>query len=246
MSNNNKHTVSQKRLRDLAGRALQIVERHKDLVGLTAVARRVVPAASTYIKVYDEAVTYRATQSSEMEDGRQSLGELERLIRTGVAIVYAVMPSFDASELEGTVATPDRLISDARKLLTLLAQAGEVDAGDVSAALTQAVEKAETQWIAAREARMSTQAGQAQVREAALVLNRELVALRRILRASVGTSHIGYQLLRVSRVEGAEATEEEDTVVEDEQVDPLAKTAEAKPVTNGHNGVTHTNGVNAA
>lgn len=115
-----------------------------------------------------------------------------------------------------------RLISDAHKVIGLLDQSRDVvpSVDPVKAALEAALQRAEEEWTEAQAARVSLQTQQTQVREGAVTLNRELIALRRILRIAVGNSHIDYQMLRTSRVAGFTEADEDCLVVEDaEQVD---------------------------
>ncbi|HEX2880214.1 MAG TPA: hypothetical protein VHO25_11850, partial [Polyangiaceae bacterium] len=210
-------SITQQRLRELAPRARQVVEQHKELhPGIAEAATTVEPAAAAFIKVYDDAVEFHTAQSREMEQGKESLAVLEREIRSCLAIVYHRLPGADVNELDGTVETPNRLISDGYKVLTLLTQA-EVSQGEaLKARLEAALKAAEAQWSKAQEARMVLQQRQATVREHAIQLNKELVTLRRLLHVVVGTHHLAYQTLRTSRVSGPVDENEEDTVVEEE------------------------------
>jgi hypothetical protein len=215
-------SITQQRLRELAPRARQVVEQHKGLhPGIAEAATTVEPAATAFIKVYDDAVEFHTAQSREMEQGKESLAVLEREIRSCLAIVYHRLPGADVNDLDGTVETPNRLISDGYKVITLLAKA-EVSQGEaLKARLEVALKAAEAQWLKAQEARMVLQQRQATVREHAIALNKELVALRRLLHVVVGTHHLAYQTLRTSRVSPVEHNEE-DTVVEDEVLETPA------------------------
>jgi hypothetical protein len=210
-------SITQQRLRDLAPRARQVVEQHKELhPGIAEAATTVEPAATAFIKVYDDAVEFHTAQSREMEQGKESLAVLEREIRSCLAIVYHRLPGAEVNELDGSVDTPNRLISDGYKVITLLAKA-EISQGEaLKARLEAALKAAEAQWHKAQEARMVLQQRQATVREHAIALNKELVALRRLLHVVVGTHHLAYQTLRTSRASGPVEENEEDTVVEDE------------------------------
>jgi hypothetical protein len=194
-----------------------VVEQHKELhPGIAEAATTVEPAATAFIKVYDDAVEFHTAQSREMEQGKESLAVLEREIRSCLAIVYHRLPGAEVNELDGSVDTPNRLISDGYKVITLLAKA-EVSQGEaLKARLEAALKAAEAQWHKAQEARMVLQQRQAIVREHAIALNKELVALRRLLHVVVGTHHLAYQTLRTSRASGPVEENEEDTVVEDE------------------------------
>lgn len=210
--------VSQKKLRELAERAVRVIERHTSHVSVRAAATSLVPAAEAFAKGYDEGFKFWSDQSSEMEGRRASMVALDKLLKSSLAIVQLVAPGFDTSELTATVETPDRLMVNARRVLEVLAHAGDsVPEGQaLIAALKEAADKAEEHLAAAHTSRVELQQSQATVRELAIAFNRELVALRRILRATVGTHHLDFQALRASRVKSVDIEDEDDTVVEDE------------------------------
>lgn len=227
-------TVSQQRLRDLAPRAVRVVVEHKGLhPSVEAVAPSLVPAAEAYIAVYDEALVSSAVQRRDMEAGRVALSELARQIRAGLPIVQHAMPTFDASVLAGTVETPERLLSDGQRLIELIEQ-GDVPQGEAITALVKAaLEKAEPEWAKAQNARRALQVKQTEVRQQALLLNRELVTLRKVLRTVVGTSDLAYQTLRTSRVSNPDLIDEDDSVVSDTEDDTAAPAATNGATTNG-------------
>jgi hypothetical protein len=233
-------TVSQQRLRELAPRAVRVVSEHKgEHIGVEAMGPSLVAAAEAYIKVYDDAVIVRAAQRREMDAGREALEGLWQQMRVGVAMVQHAMPSFDAGELQGTLNTPDRLLSDAHKLIELIAQGTVPEGKAISGLIAGALEKAEGEWTKAQNARVALQQTQVEVRKHALLLNRELVALRRVLHTVLGTSHLAYQTLRTSRVASPEIIDEDDSVVEETEDDVVA--AVTNGATNGTtNGKGHT------
>jgi hypothetical protein len=222
---NSYHTsVSQKRLRELGSRALRVIERHTSHVAVKAAAGSLVPAEAAYAQVYDDAIKYQASQSSEMELGRGSVVELDKVLKSTLALVRLAIPTFETGAVTGTVETPDRLIVDARRIIEILGHAGDSvhECKALIEALQAALDKAEQSWSKAQTARVALQQSQATVREQALAFNRELVALRRILRAVLGTAHLDYQTLRASRAIPV-GLDDDDTVVE-EEVDPYAQT----------------------
>jgi hypothetical protein len=76
--------------------------------------------------------------------------------------------------------------------------------------LRAAMETAQKQWIEARTAQSKYQSLQAEVREAADTLNRQLVAFRRTMRVCLGSTNVDYRKLLFPRGRGA-APEEETT-----------------------------------
>lgn len=236
-NNANKVTVSQRRLRELVNKVLPVMERHMSHVGTKAAATRLVPAAQAFAKAYDEAIKYQSNQGSEIEQRRESFVELETLLRSSLAIVRAMVPDMDTSELTSKAEMPGELIVSAGRVIELLGQAGENvrDGGALLEALKAATEKAKQAWAEAQASRVELQQIKAAVRVQAVAFNRELVAVRRVLRAVVGTHHFDYQTLRVSRTTAEEGSDSDDTVVED---DDGASTTPTSPSNGASNGAT--------
>lgn len=237
MKHENRMTVSQQRLRQLAERAVWVAAKHgTDHATFAGPVATVVPAAEAYIKVYDEAVTARANQRGDMEAGRERLADLWREVRAAVAAVRHAIPTFDASELTGNVEKPESLFSDGNKLIELISTGSVTHGEGIVALLKAALEKAKPEWENAQNARVDLQAKQAEVRKHAAVLNQELVGLRRVLSTVLGTSHLAYQTLRTSRVASPNVIDEDESVVEDSEDEPVALPAISNgATTNGSN-----------
>ena len=194
---------SQKRLRSIAGRAVRVVERQKALdVGVAAVAATLVPAAEAFMEAYDAVTQVQASQRREMKEGRSALVALVKRVRACVAMAHAAGLDFDSRELTGNVDAPDRLLSDANRVVALFTAAASASPQfqPVLEALQSDTVKASEEWAHAQAERVDQQSRQAQAREYALAFQREVVALRRVLRTLVGTSHLDYQALRNARV----------------------------------------------
>jgi hypothetical protein len=153
------------------------------------------------------------------------------LIRSSVAILSHIVADFDPPHLEGTLDAPDRLISDGYKVVELFAKAGTSAPQHEAmiAALTAALEKAEQSWTQAQAARVEVQRNQSVVREHALTLNKAMIALRRTLRTVMGTRHLDYQTLRVSRRSTAVEEEDESTVEEAATTESSSASASTEP-----------------
>ncbi|HTM46204.1 MAG TPA: hypothetical protein VL137_14690, partial [Polyangiaceae bacterium] len=203
---------SQKRLRELAQRSQRIVERHKGLdVNTAGLGETLTPAAQAYIDAYDAGVNKAAALDLAMAKGRASVADLNQRIRSCLVLVRRAVPEYDLAQIDGTVDRPDRLIANATQIVALLTQAGDGvrQSQSVIEALQQAVLKAEEQWAQAQVARVELQKAQGLTREHALVFHRELVTLRGVLRALLGTHHFDYQMLRTSRVIKGAAIEDD-------------------------------------
>jgi hypothetical protein len=230
-----KTVTTQKRLRTLAPRALVVVERHKARhPGIAAVAVGVIPAATDFISVHDEAARFVAAKDRDMKVGRAGLDTLATHVVSGIALARSAEPNLTLPEVEVQVTAPERLISDAQKVRAVLVELGTAVPGSAAIieAIDLAIEATSLDWHNAQEARVALQERQAQVRTAAVRLNRELVALRRILRAVLGTSDLAYQSLRVSRT--VTETENETTELEETaEVDSAAAVTPTHTVRNG-------------
>jgi hypothetical protein len=221
-SKTNKGTsISQKRLRDLAPRAVKITERHQvAFAGVAEVATDLIPAAETYIGGFDSLVRQLSAQDERMARSRISLDALHLGLRHATAILVHRAPSFDTRHLVGDVDTPERLIAASNQVLEVLGQGPlgtpTVNAPAVEILVTElaaAVERAKEDREEAYLARVEVQAARGAVRQSAARLSQEINALRRVLRIVLGTQHLDYQALRTPRKEASD--EGDDVVVEE-------------------------------
>jgi hypothetical protein len=198
------NNISQEDLRSLAERSLQVFERtrHAD-VGLPPFEKTLVPAANNYIAVYDEARRYQASKKSEVAHAATAFADLQKRIRVWLGTLAQDLPDFDASAVVSTPGVPDKLLADAKRLIDQAQDAGEAMpfAKTLIADLSVAMEAAQKQWTESQAAQAKLQALQAAVREAATTLHRQLVAFRRTLRASLGSTNQDYRRLLFPRRE---------------------------------------------
>jgi hypothetical protein len=197
----------------LAERAIEIFDRTKHIdVGLASFETTLVPAATAYIAVYDQVCRYQPNKKAEVAQAANSFAELHKRIRVWMGTLAQEMPDFDASDLIGTPGVPERLLADAKRLIDQASEAGETMSFGAAliADLRAAMETAQKQWIEARTAQSKYQSLQAEVREAADTLNRQLVAFRRTMRVCLGSTNVDYRKLLFPRGRGA-APEEETT-----------------------------------
>jgi len=116
-------STAQWKLRELATRALRVIERHKGRdVTLDAFEGTLVPAARSYIEVYDAAPTHESAQGAELREGDDSIADLDRRIRACLGVLTLAVPDFDGSHLMGRTHTPDRLVADGHRVIECVFQ----------------------------------------------------------------------------------------------------------------------------
>jgi hypothetical protein len=197
------HSISQQKLRKLADRSIVVVNRNQASdVTIAFVGRSLVPAAQAFIAAYDTAYTFEAQQGAARVLGRAMLDALHARIRAWVGMLRADVPGFDEAELRGNPDEPEHLFADAKRIVEIVQARVEPlpYAQELVTDLTEQGERARAEWTAARDALVRLQELRANTRKAATEFQRRLVAFRRTLRATVGTSHLDYQGLRSSRV----------------------------------------------
>lgn len=207
--------TTQQDLRNLASRAIEIFERTRHIdVGLASFEKTLVPAATAYIAVYDQACRYQPSKKAEVAQAASSFADLHKRIRVWMGTLAQEMPDFDASDLIGTPGVPERLLADAKRLIDQANEAGEIMSfgATLIADLSAAMETAQKQWIEARTAQSKYQSLQAEVREAADTLHRQLVAFRRTMKVCLGSTNLDYRNLLFPR--GRDTAPEEETTEE--------------------------------
>jgi len=242
--------VSQSKLRLLAPRADQVIGRHKDKSAfLASFEPRLKTAIATFINLYDLSRTAKAS-ATEKGQAQKALGELRIAVRGWLAQVARDIPGFDISSYTDSQESDEALVSAAYRLLEVgknfQGPNGEpLEYRDAMlGSLGPAVDKAAADTADAQAEAVAAQELQQRTREAAVALHKELIALRRSLRAVIGTSHLDYRRLRVSPGSTASDEVEEVEEVVPQTVQPLATTSPSiasvvPPSTNGarHNGV---------
>jgi hypothetical protein len=123
------------------------------------------------------------------------------------------LAGFASSDYEGNGAVPDDVVIDCRRVLESVAaaEAGSAVtsyAAELSADVGAALEVADAAVDAARALRVRLNEQQEETRMAALALQHELVAYRRVLLRVVGKAHPDYRALRARERSSAEAVEE--------------------------------------
>jgi hypothetical protein len=206
MENNQKVKVSNWRLRRMVPRALRVLNDHKGSVEeLKAFEVTLVPAVQRFVELYD-ATRVSETPRTEVTDARKALRRLELGIRRWSGILTRDIPGFSSASFLDGDALSDDLIGGAERFLEVVrgfkGANGEAPAyvPDLLARISPLLEAATQSWDAAQTHMASERELLRQTREAAAIVHKELVALRRTVRATLGDTHRDYQMLRMSRV----------------------------------------------
>jgi hypothetical protein len=172
------------------------------------------PQAEAFMAAYDRVVKYAMTRKKELEEGKTAIAALLKQIRAWVPLVLRDVPGFDPSVYGDRPEVPDDVLEDGERLLSVIDEARNAK-GEPLAYRQQALETlgaavtaALKEWGEAEAADKEYQNVNNEMRVQAGNLQRDLVILRRTLLATVGSSDMDYQKLRVERA--GEPDEEDD------------------------------------
>ncbi len=199
-------TTPQWKLRRLAPRAARIVMRRAgESAALAAHAATFGKQSDAYVAAYDRAIKYAATWKKEMEEGRGAVGALLKAMQAWLPLVARDVPGFEAGIYGDQPQVPDDVLEDGERLLAVIDEArtaqGEALAyrEQATASLGPLVQAAAKEWAEAEAADKEYQTVMANLRVQAADVQRDLVALRRTLLATVGRNDKDYQKLRAER-----------------------------------------------
>ncbi|HEX2882259.1 MAG TPA: hypothetical protein VHO25_22215, partial [Polyangiaceae bacterium] len=217
MENNDSSWVPNWKLRRMVPRALRVLGKHKDgFEELKTFELRLVSAAQRFVEVYD-ASRVGETPRQEVVDARKALRKLELGIRRWTGILTRDIPGFTLASFLDGASLSDDLIGGAKRFLDLVRGFKTADGepleyvANIQARVTPLLAEATCCWEAAQDHMAAERELLRQTREAAAVVQKELVALRRTLKVILGATHRDYQVLRLSRV--AQDEDEIDTDV---------------------------------
>lgn len=225
--------IPQWKLRRLAPRAVRVVARHKEksaAIGLYE--STLVPAANKFVELYDASRTAQVS-ATENNQGAQAVEALRQVVRGWLGALSRDIPGFDIASFTDRQTVADDVIGSGQRLLEVCRNFKDRSGQPlpyqeaVVQALTPAIEAADAEWAEAQDRRVQEQAMRDATRDAAVLLHKELVALRRTLRAVLGTSHLDYRRLRAQASMGSGEEVEEEV---EGAVDPLAPTSEMPAV----------------
>lgn len=207
-------------------RALRVLGDHKGgFEELKAFEATLVPAAQRFVQLYD-AARVGETPRSKMTDSRKALRRLELGIRRWTGILSRDIPGFTLSSILDADSLSDDLIAGAERLVELVrgfkGANGEPPSyvADLLARVTPLLDEATQSWDTAQRHMADERELLRQTREAAALVQKELVALRRTLRVILGETHRDYQVLRLTR--SAQDEDEIETSVDTDAARPAA------------------------
>jgi len=193
-----------------------------------------VPAATKFAELYDASRTAQVS-GGEHNQAQDAIDALRLAIRGWLGALSRDIPGFDIASYTDRQLVPDDVIGSGQRLMevcrTFKDRSGQPLPYQEAMvqALAATIEKAETEWAQAQDRRAVEQTMRDEFRAAAVLLQKELVAFRRALRAVLGATHVDLHALRAQPGLGvAEEVEEE---VVDDAVDPLGDTQESVAVT---------------
>lgn len=206
-SENETKNVVQWRLGRAARRAVRVVERHRDKSQVVAeYDATLAPKVSAYLALLDKVNAMTANQRRTLAEARARVAELYRAVATWLGLLARDMPEVDMGEPDGDSRVLDDVMRRATTLIENVRLHGERGAQPLSyaQALTTELEtliaRATEANRVAEDARAELQERRRDLRAIASGLHDELIALRRVLRSVLGSTHVDYQKLRLNRI----------------------------------------------
>jgi hypothetical protein len=218
--------VSQRKLRGLSDVIPAVIERQRGVhPALEALAGPTLAANEVFISRYDASRTQHPHAAREIEEFEAAVTPLRRATQAWMGPLVAAVPTITVSSFSNSSRSPKGIISDAKRMIELVQQ-HQASASEplpfadaLIADLTEKLEVAEKEFgdvgeIVSAQAELRNEA-----RIAAGNLHRQLVGLRRSLRALIGRTHPDYRALllrtRSPRVE-EEAEENPNAEIDDD------------------------------
>lgn len=216
---NNKVTTPQQKLRRLSGRALRIIQRHKERHEIVAAFEKtLVPKTEDFIRCYEQKAARESASKVTLDEGYATTRNLRLASNGWVDLLKRDVADFDTDRYSSQSTVPDDVMNAASGILEFVRYYQEHSeeplaySSELIESLTVLLQTTREKWEQAQDAMTEQQELKATTREAAARLHDELKALRSVLRRVLGTSHRDYQKLRVLR--GRELTLDESEMPE--------------------------------
>jgi hypothetical protein len=179
--------------------ALEVLQRHADNVVIASFEGTLVPAVHAFMTSTSVLSRQKASMKLLLEASAEQSASLHRATSSWLGPVSRDLQGFDGRGFGINPKVDEDVLSDARRLLDIMRSEGKslLFAQALLADLGPRVDAAAAAHNAAQALRVEHQEQQAETRRLGVKLNRELVALRRTLRAQLGANHIDYQRLRM-------------------------------------------------
>lgn len=220
--------------------AVAVVERHREVPVVAPFVETLVPRATKFIEGYEALSVAKARRTEDLRAARAQVSDLFRATSGWLGLLQRDVDGFDSRGVNSRSTSAVDVLSDAERVIEMMGSrtATLPYAQRALSDLRPMVEDTAATHERGQRTRIEVQQLQAEVREAAEALQDELVALRRTLRAALGSGHLDYQRLRTPRSRMAEGDALEQQQEGQTESDPLADAdAERGPSpapTNGH------------
>lgn len=181
--------------------AVEVVRRHRANAAIASFEGTLVPSVDAFVAGYTTVSTLKARLAVLLEASASATAALYKGTSAWLGPIGRDLPGFDGRGFGVDPTVDEDVLADARRLLDLVQADGQ--SLPYAAALIEEISRLATATqvahAAAQEVRVALQMQQGQTRSLGVKLQRELVALRRTLRAELGTHHVDYQRLRAPR-----------------------------------------------
>jgi hypothetical protein len=193
------------KLRELAPRALMILERYKQVdPALALFEATLVPVATEFIASFDGTHSFQMRRPLKATAQERAVNHVWVRMNVWLAFLARDIRSFDRREYDVDVDSAVQVIAAAERLLAFVVGRTEEEPAlayvtQLAADLTEGLQIAQRDWIGARTSLNEQQVMQAETRKLAFAFERELHAFHDVLGTIVGESNTDYQSLRVIR-----------------------------------------------
>jgi hypothetical protein len=193
-----------------------VIERQRSVhASVEALAETTLTSAATFISIYDASRTQSPHAARELKELDDAADPLRRATQAWMGPLMAAAPSINVSSFSNAARSPKGVIADARRMIELVttyqksAKEPLPFADALIADLTGKLEVAEKELSDVGELASAQAELRSEARIAAAKLHRQLVGLRRSLRALLGRNHPDYRSL-LTRPRSTPAEEELD------------------------------------
>ncbi len=176
---------------------MKVVDRHKSIAAIGAYEPTLGPKVGHFREVRVELKKLVLTYQELAASSTAEVGGVDALLRAW-GPTLRLGPSHDTEDIGITDAhTPESILDSAQTVMEVLRGREEPLAAQVLSAIEEKYAIAVPAYDATQAGRVAVQAKQRELQAAAADLHAELVKLRKVVRSTLGWSHIDYQRLRL-------------------------------------------------
>jgi len=238
--------ITYAKLNEQCRRAVDIIERHGEKAPTIDSQKSVLlPIINGYLDQQEQLTRLKARGKEALRDGNRLVKELYLVMRSWFGQLDFLLVGFNPVDFDCDLNRPDSVIGAADRLIDFVRSrmdnTEETDdgvgqaSGDTGATtrlefaaqlledMTARRDAAYSAWREAQDYLAEQQELRSSIRETAIEVQHALVAIRKTLRHTLGSSHRDYQKLRLNRNrhEVAESTEQLETVEQLEELDSV-------------------------